>query len=157
MKIDWANLSERDRLVLGIGGVICFIYFAYLLIFSPLTKAVSFQSRQWVEKQETLIWMREQAKTKHASKKTSGNLLTLFSNELKHTSFSAFPYQLQQAGAGNVQLTFEKVPYVEFLQWLRRINQQYTMAIIELSIVRTQTPGMVKLRVVVSNEMRNKK
>ncbi len=152
MKTFWANLSERDRWVLFIGGVVCLIYLFYLLIYAPLIHAVDFKSRQWIEKKETLVWMRSQATTKHLPKTIDSNLLTIFSDHIKQAPFAQFSYQLQQAGEGHVQLSFEQVPYVEFMTWLRKLNQQYTMAVTELVVARTQTPGIVKLRVVVWNQ-----
>lgn len=152
MKTYWANLSERDRLVIIIGAAICFVYLFYLLIYAPLIHSVDFKSRQLVEKKETLIWMRGQAKVKHSPRKTDSNLLSVLSNELKHAPFAQFPYQLQQAGEAHVQLSFEQVPYAPFLMWLRKLNQQYTMVVTELAVVRGQTSGVVKLRVVVANQ-----
>ena len=150
----WSNLSERDKLVLSIGGAICCVYLLYLLIFSPLRHAVDTRANQWIEKTETLAWMRSQAKTKQSPKQAGSNLLLIFSKQLKSATFAHFHSQLQQAGENRVQLSFEEVPYADFLKWLRLLNEQYFMAITELSVVRSETPGVVKLRVVVENQVK---
>lgn len=148
IKSYWLNLSERDRLVLSVGGLVVLMYLFYLLIYAPLTGAVETQSKLWVEKQETLAWMKRQHQVKPQSKQLDRNLLSLFSTQLKRASFSQFSYQLQQSGADHVQLSFEQVPYVDFLVWLRKLNQRYMMTISELTVIRTDTPGVVKMNVV---------
>ena len=148
----WLNLSDRDRFVLSVGSVIVFVYLFYLLIYAPLMNAVDSKSKEWVEKKETLIWMKSQEKIKIPILKHDSNLLSVFSNQLKHTTFSQFTYQLQQAGIDHIQLSFEAVPYVDFMTWLRQLSQHYTMTITELTAAHSKTPGVVKLKVLVENK-----
>ena len=153
----WTNLSERDKLMLTVGGVVLSVYLFYVAIYSPLTTAVEAKSKQWIEKTETLEWMRQQDQMKHVSKLAEGNLLTLFSNELKRSSFSQFQYQLQQAGDSHIQLSFNEVPFNDFLTWLRRLNEEYTMEITEFSATSGKTQGIVKLRLIVTNQEKKNK
>lgn len=158
IKTWWSNLGERDRYVLCIGGAICFVYIFYMIVFSPLIRAVDFKSHQLIEKKETLDWIRKQINIKPTQKRIEGNLLSVFSGSLKRASFANFPYKLQQAGEDNIQLVFDEVPYGEFLIWLKNLNEHYTMTISELSAIRTATPGIVKLHVVVlSRAMESKR
>lgn len=152
MKSYWLNLSERDRLVLSVGGIVVLVYLFYVLIYGPLTDAVETRSQIWVEKQETLAWMKRQGGAKPVSKQADRNLLSLFSTELKRASFSQFPYQLQQSGADTVQLSFDSVPYVDFLAWLRTLNRHYKMSITDLTVARTKLSGVVKVNVVVEKK-----
>jgi general secretion pathway protein M len=149
MKAYWLNLSDRDRLVLSVGGVVVGVYLFYALIYSPLTNAVATQSQLWMEKKETMAWMDQQKNRKALPQKVDSNLLSVFSEQLKRASFSKFAYQLQQIGDENIQLSFETVPYVDFLAWLKQLQDQYRMKIKELTVARTQTAGIVKLSVVV--------
>lgn len=153
----WANLSERDKLVSSVGGIVLLIYLFYIAIYAPLTNAVEVKSKLWIEKTETLNWMRQQTNVKRVPKGHEGNLLTIFSNELKHTSFSQFQYQLQQTGVAHIQLSFNEVPFVELLTWLRKLNEEYSMEITELSATPAKTAGLVKLRLVVANQEKNTK
>lgn len=156
MNAFWLSLSERDRLFLSAGGVFCGVLLFYALIYSPLLNAVDVKSRLWIEKKETLAWMREQANTKHTPKRADIHLLSVFSSQLKNTSFAHFPYQLQQTGEEHVQLSFDEVPYVDFLTWFKRLSEEYTFSLTELSVSRGVTPGVVKLRVIVSNSKGHK-
>lgn len=147
----WFNLSDRDRYMLCIGGVMVLVYLFYLVLYLPLVNAVEWRSQQWTEKKETLSWMQTQAKAPKPTQQREGPLLSIFSDHLKETSFSQFPYQLQQAGENTIQLTFEHVPYVDAMSWLQKLNKQYRMTVTELTVERTQTPGVVKLSMVVTN------
>lgn len=148
IKSYWLNLSDRDRSMLTIGGFVIVMYLFYVLIYAPLTDAVETQSTVWIDKKETLAWMQRQRDVKPRSKQVDRNLLSLFSTELKQSSFATFPYQLQQSGSEHVQLSFDQVPYVDFLLWLRQLNQRYMMTISELTVSKSQTSGVVKMTVV---------
>lgn len=144
------QLSERDRRMLLIGICVVGVYLIDILLYAPLLHAVAFQSQQFVDKKETLLWMQQQATQKIPKRHTDGNLLTVFSEQLKHAPFLQYPYQLQQSGTDRVQLTFASVPYVTFMTWLHTLNKQYAMTVVELSAAPTQTAGVVKLRLVVA-------
>ena len=154
MNVYWSNLNERERWILSLGALFCVLYLFYLLIYSPLASAVHDKSQQLAEKQETLVWMqhvRQQYKIKKAPETlTSSKLLTVLAEQLNATSFKQFPYQLQQTGASDIQLIFEKVPYNAFMSWLWSINEKYTISIKQLNAERTDTPGVVKLMIVIA-------
>ena len=154
MKAYWDNLSERERWTLGVGALLCFLYLFYLLLYSPLATAVHNKSQQLTEKQETLVWMqqvRQQHKTKKAPQTlTSSKLLTVLAEQLNTTSFKQFPYQLQQIGGSDIQLLFDKVPYNAFMTWLWSVNDKYTISIKQLNVERTDSPGVVKLMIVIA-------
>ncbi len=150
----WNNLSERERLIALIGAALTVVYFFYLLIYSPLSTAVDNKSKQLIEKQETLAWMeqaRQQPKNqKKAETLSNTKLLALIGNQLSNKVFQPFPYQLQQRGPGDIQLSFDRVPYREFLSWLWNLNQNYRITLKEFTAERTETPGVVKLMIVIA-------
>ncbi|HBI22215.1 MAG TPA: general secretion pathway protein GspM [Legionella sp.] len=148
MKIDWSRFNDRERWMLGIAGVFCGLFLLYALIYAPLTGAVQNKWRERIEKQETYAWMQDalqQQKSTHALKKVSTTaLLTILARELKTTSFHQMPYHLEQTGGGDIQLSFEAVPYTAVMIWLREMSQTYACAIKQLNIEGTKTPGVVK-------------
>lgn len=150
------SLNQRERWMLGIGVIFCIFYLFYLLIYSPLINAVHDKSQQFVEKQETLVWMqevRQQYKNKKAPQAlTSSKLLTVLADQLNKTSFKSFPYQLQQTGVSDIQLVFDQVPYNAFIAWLWSISEKYAISIKQLSVDRTDTPGVVKLVMVIATQ-----
>ncbi|MBA2656344.1 MAG: type II secretion system protein M [Tatlockia sp.] len=150
----WSNLNERERWLLGIGTVSVVIYLFYLVIYSPLANAVEDKSRLLVEQQNTLQWL-HQARMQHQNQSkalviSNPKLLALIGNQLNDKSFKPFPYQLQQTGPGDIQLSFERVPYKQFLSWLWNLNQNYLFNLKQFSAERTETSGVVKAFVIIS-------
>ncbi|WP_133128016.1 type II secretion system protein GspM [Legionella nagasakiensis] len=154
MNTYWNNLNDRERWTLGLGGLVCFFYLFYLLFYSPLTNAVKEKSQQIAEKKETLAWMQQVRMQYKAGKVpealSNTQLLTLLANQLNHTSFQQFPYQLQQTGVGDIQLSFAQVPFNPFLQWLWSLNKNYAISMKQLSVERGDAQGVVKMQVVIT-------
>ncbi len=154
MKTYWMNLNDRERWMLGGAVVVGFFYLLYAGVYSPLVARIEEQSLQLRENQATLVWMQQvrQKSASHPSPKTlsNGQLLSVLATQLKATSFHRYPHQLQQTGSGDIQLTFETVPYNAFINWLSDMNKQYTFTIQQLSVDHTDTPGIVKLALVVA-------
>ncbi|MCX7117056.1 MAG: type II secretion system protein M [Legionellales bacterium] len=154
MKTYWDQLNERERWALGIGVVITVLYVFYLWIYAPLTRAVAYQQQQLLIKQETLIWM-QKARLQFQPKKvvktvSSSQLLTILAIQLNATSFKSYAYQLQQTGSHDIQLSFDKVPYNEFLLWLHKLSETYAVTIKQMTIQGANAPGLVKLLVVLA-------
>lgn len=150
----WNNLNERERWLTSIGSVTALIYLFYLLIYSPLSTSVSDKSKQLIEKQQTLAWMQQvrqlplNKKTKRSISNTK--LLAIIGNQLNEKSFRPFPYQLQQTGSGDIQLSFERVPYKQFLLWLWTLNNDYAITLKQFTADRSDTAGVVKLLTVIT-------
>lgn len=154
MKHYLSTLNERERWMV-IAAVFCvFIYCYYLLLYAPLSNKVTQKSVQLTEKIETLAWMqkvKEQAHPKK-TKQTVDNsqLLTLFATQLKENATLKFPYQLQQTGSGDIQLTFDAVPFKLFMGWLAKINDRYTITIKQFDVQHSEKPGITKLMIIIS-------
>lgn len=150
----WTNLNERDRWTLGFGIALCCVYLFYYVLYSPLLTAVQTYSQQLLEKQETWVWMqqiRQEHPTQMVSKSvTSTQLLTILDDRLAKTSFKQFNYQLQQTGFGDIKLSYDRVPYTAFIDWLRALNQEYTFTTKQMTAESTETPGVVKIMVIFS-------
>ena len=155
----WKNLNEREQWSLGLVSLIGLIYFFYLLVYAPLTNAVTNGAQQLQERQETLAWMQKiQPQLNHQTNKAAqvidtSKLLSLIAAELSKPNFKAFTYQLQQTGSGDIQLSFEKVPYNVFMKWLWDITHQYVIHIKEMHIEplpAPEKPGLVKFNLLIT-------
>lgn len=150
----WKSLNEREQGTLGFAGVFCVIYLFYLIIYSPLTSAVANKNQQLQDKRETLAWMQKiqqqyRQPGKALEKLDSSKLLSLIASELGKPAFSVFTYQMQQTGSGDIELSFEKIPYNAFITWFWEISHHYTIHIKELHIEQSETPGLVKLNLLI--------
>ncbi|HVT62387.1 MAG TPA: type II secretion system protein M [Legionellaceae bacterium] len=154
MKDYWHQLNEREQMAVMIAGICLGLYLLYALVFSPLMTSVERARVEWQEKKETLIWMRAAEKNYTKEKKpqtvTAQNLLSVLTKLLTAASFHHFPYQLAQTATGEIQLTFEQVPYNAFILWLQDQTTHYTLTIKTMDINQTDTPGIVKVMVMFS-------
>jgi general secretion pathway protein M len=154
MKAYLNSLNERERKMV-LGTIICvLIYVYYYLLYTPLNTNLELKSSLLVEKKETLIWMNQIKKhQKPASTKqniSNNQLLTILATQLKESDTLKYPYQLQQTGQGDIQLTFQQVPFNAFITWLIKVNQGYSINIKQLDVNKTDTPGMTQLMVIIS-------
>ncbi|MCL9682604.1 GspM family type II secretion system protein LspM [Legionella maioricensis] len=148
------TLNEREKWMVVIAAVCLFIYCYYLLLYAPLSNKVTQKTAQLNEKIETLAWM-QKVKQQGLSSKTkqtvdNSQLLTLLATQLKDNSTLKFPYQLQQTGSGDIQLTFDAVPFKLFMGWLAKINDRYTITIKQFDVQHSEIPGITKLMIIIS-------
>lgn len=149
-----ANLNERERRMLYIGGVCLSIYLLYALIYSPLVSRVSQGKQQLVEKQATLAWMQEkrQQPLNTGVQRTinSSQLLTVIASQLQNKPFQKFAHQLQQTSQGDVELSFDTVPYTPVLRWFWELENQFAITLKQFEVHSSAKAGLVKLRMVLA-------
>lgn len=154
MKSYLHNLNERERWMVYSAVVCVILYVYYFFLYSPITSSVESQQEQLIEKADSLQWMNKVKNQKSTGlvKKSidNGQLLTLLSTQLKNQTSINFPFQLQQTSSGEIQLSFEQVPFNLFIEWLTQLNKQYTINIKQLDVNKTTTPGVVRLMVILS-------
>ncbi|HAT2093115.1 TPA: GspM family type II secretion system protein LspM [Legionella pneumophila] len=154
MKTYLNTLNDREKWMVIVAGVSLFIYGYYLLLYAPLSNQVNQKSTQLIEKTETLEWMKQVRMQKRSAKRKesvdNSQLLTILASQLKNNKTLKFPYQLQQTGSGDVQLTFDAVPFQNFMQWLAKINEVYSINIKQFDVEKTSTPGVTRLMIILS-------
>lgn len=154
MKTYLNTLNDREKWMVIVAGVSLFIYGYYLLLYAPLSNQVNQKSTQLIEKTETLEWMKQVRMQKRSAKRKesvdNSQLLTILASQLKNNKTLKFPYQLQQTGSGDVQLTFDAVPFQNFIQWLAKISEVYSINIKQFDVEKTSTPGVTRLMIILS-------
>jgi general secretion pathway protein M len=154
MRQYWQNLNEREQLMVSVTAACLFFYLIYLLLYSPLETAVTNKLAELQEKKETLSWMQQVRQQPLSSKipqpTSNAKILTLIDSQLNNGPLKPFHYQLQQTGGGDIELSFEQVPFAPFLLWLWNLTRDYAITLKQFSAERTGTPGMVKLIVTIT-------
>lgn len=149
----WGNLNERERWMLIIGGVCGIVFLFYLFIFSPLVDGIQYKTQQLIEKQDILSFLTNAQKQQKAVKKiqtlSQSKLLTVFTEQLAQSSFHQSIYQVQQTASGDIQLSFDAVPFNPLINWLWSINQHYSFVIKQFHVERTALSGVVKMVLII--------
>lgn len=153
MNQSWQNLNERERWMVILAVATTVVYLIYLLIYSPLVNAVQNKTEQLLDKKETLQWMQQvrgQARAEKKASLSSAKLLSLIEQQLKTNKSLNFPHSIQQTSTGDIQISFDQVPFNLFMQWLGELNHRYNMRINQLQAERLDTAGMIKLQMTIS-------
>lgn len=149
MKHYFSTLNDREKWMLVVGGLCLILYLYYLFAYAPLSKQTDEKRNQLVEKIETLEWMKQVQQQAHSSpiKKSldHSQMMTLIASQLKENPLLKFPYQLQQINSGDIQLSFDKVPFKLFLLWLEKMSKEYSIKIKQLDVDPTKVPGVTRL------------
>lgn len=97
--------------------------------------------------------IQQQSHTKQTKKQIVDNsqLLTTLATQLKNDTNLKFPYQLQQTGSGDIQITFDSVAFNLFITWLEKINQRYAITVKQFEADRSKTPGVTRLMILLSS------
>ncbi|OGV30942.1 MAG: hypothetical protein A3E88_00755 [Legionellales bacterium RIFCSPHIGHO2_12_FULL_35_11] len=151
----WQKLNDREQKFAKIGIIIVFIYIFYALIYSPLSSSVK-QKKQFLQEQkEVYLWMKNASNIhKLAEKNPSAiklNNISAVSQNLKSTNLKKFSPHLMQTNDGEINLSFEKVPYNEFLVWLWKISSKNGILIKDIDIVsKSNEDGYVSVKLLFS-------
>jgi general secretion pathway protein M len=153
IELFWKQASERDRLMLIIGGIVCSFYLFYALVYQPLALHVEARQRQLLEKRATLAWMKQVQPQAHAERQvakkvSSEQLLTTISNQLKIVPFKDNVHHIEQSGTHEIQLSYEAVPYSQFLTWFSELSKIYKFSIQRFNLEKTDKSGVVKVLVI---------
>jgi len=147
-------LNDRERWMLVAAVLFLTLYCYYLFLYEPLNQKVNQKSKQLIENLTTLEWMNQiktQSHIRHAKQQVDNSqLLTLLAKQLKDNETLKFPYQLQQTGTGDIQLTFNEVPFNLFVEWFEKLNLRYTIYVKQFEVERSAIPGITRLMIVIS-------
>ena len=154
MKRSWSSLNEREQWFVIFGAGITLCYLLYSLIYAPLTHSLEMKKKTLQEKKELLVWMQTMSQNASNVKKpqtiSNSQLLSLIAADFHNPAFKDYPHQLQQSGQGEIQISFPAIPYEAFLQWLWRLHTNYYFNIKSLVVEQGETPGIVKLTLVIT-------
>ena len=154
MKSYLNSLNERERWMVLVTGLGLILYLYYLFLYAPISHKVTQKSAQLIEKMTTLEWLKKVRQQSHSTQKKqtvdNSQLLTLLATQLKEETTLKFPYQLQQTGSGEIQITFDAVAFNLFLNWLKNFSEHYAITIKQFNAERSTTPGVSRLMVLIS-------
>jgi type II secretory pathway component PulM len=149
------SLSERDRRMLLIGGVIAALLLLYVVI--QLDSSVSSAHKRIVKKQADLAWMRTAAPELAASDGghvgTNGqSLLVLVDSSARESGLASSLAGSDPAGPGGLSVRLQKAPFDMLIPWLARLSQQNGIRVDTASIESAGSPGLVNASLVLHTD-----
>lgn|SRR3990167_4930716 len=156
IKTWWFGLSDRERRLLTIGGIFLGLFLFYVLVWSPLSSLVSTYHTRVTTEQSLLLYLQSaqekirdyEARGIHVSDVGQKDLLTTIEQSAAQHQLSAFLKQVEQPESHHIQLTFEKVPFDQCMEWLQELSMNSGIRVVTLSADRLTTPiGTANLKI----------
>lgn len=154
LKARWAALSERDRRVLGGGGLVLAAILAWLLVWEPLARARSARESALAEARtlagllETLAVETQRGGPARSSATLGAgqSLLSVVDQSRRTSAIQKPPSRLQPDGETTVRIWFEDIPYDALVRWLGELQVRYGVRVDSADIERKPAPGTVDAR-----------
>jgi len=149
----WEGLSDRERWMLGVSLLCVGILLYFAALYFPVRNVLLEKQHQLAEKQKVWLLM-QQAKgylnvTSQHKILAIDDGLSMIDKALKQPQLHGFAHQLQQAANGSIELSFATVPYPVLMTWLWQLNQQYAFSVEQVMMEETNTPGVVKVTIMI--------
>jgi general secretion pathway protein M len=147
MRAWYQNLSERDRRIVLIGGIVV-IVLVILGIVLPLNRSIA-QARQRVTvKQGDLAFIQGVAPQLAAagpigSAATGESLIVLVDSSARESGLGKTLASSQPTGERGLRVRFERVPFDGLVAWLARLAQNHGVSVESAEIESAGEAGLV--------------
>jgi general secretion pathway protein M len=151
LRAAWAGLAERERRVVGAGGVALGLILVYLLAWEPLTTArqqreLDLQAARAIAVQlEDLAGVAGRAGRAPIQGRDQ-SLLAVVDQSRKSSALTKPPSRLQPEGDNTVRIWLEDVPFDALVRWLGDLQTRYGVRVDNADIERESGPGLVNAR-----------
>lgn len=153
----WSNLVLREKLAVGIGASVFFIFILYQGIWSPFLSHIDSIRKRIGTEQKLLVWMQGADKqiqmlgnhTQQKSKSiTPVELLSFVQKQIDHVGISGQLTQLKQTSNETIEMQFQKVEFDKVMALVTDISKKQSVSITQMSTTVESTPGVVSVEVV---------
>jgi general secretion pathway protein M len=125
------SLTQRERVVLGIGGISALLIVVYSFVWQPWQEELNRLRIQVPLKKETLAWMRQQQSLvnpliKKANRKSNTSdtpLLTVVERSAKQSKMDAYIRRMSPGEDGQVKLWLTDADFEQWITWLEKLRK----------------------------------
>ncbi len=152
----WRRQSQRDRAVLSIGAAVVAALLVWAWVWYPLSQSRAALAAEAAQAEADLLWLRSVApelQRLRASGSATGldragrSLLALADGTAREAGLGGSLVRIEPAGAGRVNLWFERVSFDAMTTWLETLRRQYGVGVDELVVERAIDTGTVDARI----------
>jgi general secretion pathway protein M len=153
MKLSLDTMSERERRMVQIGGVIAVVMLIFGVIL-PLDSSASKAKARIAQKQADLVWMRGVAPVLAANQQpaqgsTNGeSLIVVVERSARESGLEKSLAGSQPSGPNAIQVQMQKASFDAMIGWLSRLAQQSGIGVDGATIDTAGAPGLVNAAVV---------
>jgi general secretion pathway protein M len=146
----WSGLAERERRVLGAGGVVLGAVILYLAVWEPLANARHQQHADLAAARALAVQLEVLAASgPRGAGPAAGagqSLLAVIDQSSKASALTKPPTRLQPEGDDTVRIWLDDVPFDVLLRWLGELQSRYGVRVDNADIERESGPGLVNAR-----------
>lgn len=152
----WLGLQERDRRVLGIGGIVVAVLLIWVLVWIPLARTRTDLTAQVAQQRADMAWMRQalgQARALNAQgvrgnvARQGKSLLALADATARAAGLGDALKRVEPTGPASVRVTFEIADFDTLANWMDGLARGYGVSVTDFSADKAQGLGLVNARV----------
>lgn len=154
----WQQLAARERIMLGIAGIVVGIMFLYLVILEPIMNDAKRLQTQLSEQQRLLSWMEDAAREAKSLSARGGkkiqvgaggqSLLGIIDRTAKAGNLGDAMKRVEPDGSSSVRVWLERASFDDTVRWLEKLERDYSLDIDSVVIDKEDSPGRVNVRLV---------
>ena len=156
MKQWFLSLTQRERILVQAAASVVGMFVLYLLIIEPISSTYEKNKKNVASSMETLEWMRTAAQE---VKKLSGGrainegskgkqfILSMVDRSAKSAGLASVMKRVQPESDTGVRVWSENAPFDELIKWLSIIESKHGLSVNEINIEKTESTGLVNVRV----------
>lgn len=154
----WANLAQREKQAVTIGGSLLVLFIVYQWMWSPYLNHIATMREKITSDQKTLLWMQSadqvirKAESKSITKNKPVSLVVFLSQmqkQVKQSGLEPFLTQLKQSSNESVEVRFQKVEFEKLIKFLATVMKTYPVSISHITLVATDASGYVNADIVI--------
>jgi general secretion pathway protein M len=148
MRAWYANLSERDRRIVTIGGIVAVIL-VILAIVLPLNRSITQAKQRVTAKQGDLAFIQSAVPQLASAGPGAGSvasgesLIVLIDSSARESGLGKSLSSSQPTGERGLRVRFERVPFDGLAAWLARLSQNHGVSVESAEIEFAGEAGLV--------------
>jgi len=152
MKQWFLSLNERERMLVGGGGIAVVIMLLYAMVWNPVMQGVVEQQAALTRASKLLVWMKKSvadarglqgAGAQAAGLRPGQSLLSLIDSTAKTSGFGAQVKRVKPEGENKVQIWIDEVSFDQLVQWLETLEKRYGVHVASTTMDRSNLDGKV--------------
>lgn len=155
MKEWWTSLSERERLVLGAGGLLLLLGVLYFILWASFFSRLAGLRLSVPEKRSELAWMREAAAEvailrptgqSGAATQAGGSVMAVIDQTAKQEKLGGKLKRIEPDGENGAKVWVEEAPFDDIMRWVSLLESKHAIRATAFSAEALAGAGFVKVR-----------
>jgi len=155
MKEWWNSLSERERLMLGVGGLLLVVGALYFIMWTAFFSRLASLRLSVPEQRAELAWMREAAGSVARLRPTGqggpataagGSVMAVIDQTAKQEKLGGKLKRIEPDGENGAKVWVDEAPFDDIMRWVFLLESKHAIRVTAFSAESLAGAGFVKAR-----------